>query len=263
MPRPVRCSGQVLRGGGNRPLALVITSCAFFVCSRRYTSHVPPRLHPPLGGWPFPRIAATLDEALPRAAAEHLSIWLDRLVEWNARVDLTAARNSDELIDLMMADALRLSLHLPRGARVIDVGTGAGAPGLALAILRPDLDVTLVEPLGKRGAFLRGVIGALNRLDVTLEGETGEALALAREGEWDVALSRATLPPAAWLRLAARLVRRGGSAWVFLARESAPIFAGMMEVDAISYVWPLTGAKRRLVRYEREAARAPEGGLSP
>jgi 16S rRNA (guanine527-N7)-methyltransferase len=166
-------------------------------------------------------------------------------------VDLTAARGTDELVDLMVADALVLSARLPMGARVVDIGTGAGAPGLALALLRPDLDTTLVEPLGKRGAFLRTVIGAVNRLDVTLEGETGDALARAREGAWDIALSRATLPPAAWLELAARLVPDGGSAWVFLARESPPLFEGMTQADSVSYAWPLTGALRRLLRYEK------------
>ena len=61
----------------------------------------------------------------------------------------------------MLADALRPRAAHPRGARVVDVGTGAGAPGLALALLRPDLRVTLVEPLGKRAAFLRTVLGAV------------------------------------------------------------------------------------------------------
>jgi 16S rRNA (guanine527-N7)-methyltransferase len=218
------------------------------------------RLLPPREGWPFSRAATILGESLPPSATEHLSLWLDRLAEWNAGVDLTAARSSDELVDLMVADALVLSPHLPEGARVVDVGTGAGAPGLAMAILRPDLRVTLVEPLGKRRAFLRSVIGSLNRLDVTLEGKPGEGLALEREGAWDVALSRATLPPAAWLSLAERLLAHEGSAWVFLARESPPTLAGMTEADALSYAWPLTGSKRRLIRYEKGGARVREGG---
>jgi 16S rRNA (guanine527-N7)-methyltransferase len=217
------------------------------------------RLHPPYGGWPFSRAATILGESLPPAATERLSLWLDRLVEWNAGVDLTAARSSDELVDLMVADALILSPRLPEGARVIDVGTGAGAPGLALAILRPDLRVTLVEPLGKRRAFLRSVIGSLNRLDVTLEGKTGDGLAFERKGAWDVALSRATLPPAEWLLLAERLLAHEGSAWVFLARESAPILAGMTEADALSYAWPLTGPARRLIRYVKGGTRVHEG----
>ncbi len=78
-----------------------------------------------------------------------IALWLERLEEWNARIDLTAARSREELVDLMVADALVLAPRMPTGARVVDVGTGAGAPGLALALLRADLRVTLVEPLGE------------------------------------------------------------------------------------------------------------------
>jgi 16S rRNA (guanine527-N7)-methyltransferase len=189
---------------------------------------------------------------LPRGASAKVALWLDRLVEWNARVDLTAARSADELVDLMLSDAMVLSSRVPEGATVIDVGTGAGAPGLALALLRPDLRVTLAEPLGKRAAFLRTVIGALDRLDVVLEARTGEAMAKANPGGWDVALARATLPPPAWLDLASKLVAPGGSAWVFLAKEAAPSRAGMKPAGAFDYAWPLTGALRSVVRYERE-----------
>jgi 16S rRNA (guanine527-N7)-methyltransferase len=218
------------------------------------------RLRVPPEGWPLERAASSAGVALEALAHQGLAKWLDRLVEWNARVDLTAARGTEELVDLMVGDALVLSKMIAKQARVIDVGTGAGAPGLALALLRPDLEVTLVEPLGKRSAFLRTVIGALGRIDVKLEGTTGEAIAAAREGQWDVALARATLPPPAWLALASRLVGPDGSAWVFLARESAPAFSGMTEAESLAYTWPLTGADRRLVRYAKDGGPAAPGG---
>jgi 16S rRNA (guanine527-N7)-methyltransferase len=140
----------------------------------------------------------------------------------------------------------------------VDVGTGAGAPGLALAILRPDLDVTLVEPLPKRGAFLRTVLGTLALTPrVTLLGQKGEKLASAQPNGWDVALARATLAPAPWLDLASGLLKPGGSAWVFLAREPNPEAPGFACVDDIPYIWPLTKAERRLVRYERKGTHPP------
>jgi 16S rRNA (guanine527-N7)-methyltransferase len=202
------------------------------------------------------RAARGLGVPLAEKAAEAASEWLDRLAEWNARIDLTAARTADELVDLMLADALVLSARVPERVRVIDVGSGAGAPGLALAILRPDLALTLAEPQGKRAAFLRTMVGSLGRLDVTLEARTGEALAEASAGSWDVALARATLPPHAWLGLASRLVTPGGSAWVFLAREPPPSQAGMIHAETFDYTWPLTNAGRTLVRYTRELTRA-------
>jgi 16S rRNA (guanine527-N7)-methyltransferase len=207
------------------------------------------RLRTPPGGWPLGEIAGALEVSLPDGSGEALRTWLDLLVAWNVRIDLTAAREPLELVDLMVADALVLSSRVPEGARVVDVGTGAGAPGLALALVRPDVRVTLVEPLAKRGAFLRTVIGTLGRFDVELVGRTGQELASVGERRWDVALARATLRPQAWLALAASLLESRGSAWVFLAREAAPAHAGMTEVESVEYAWPLTGARRRLVRY--------------
>jgi 16S rRNA (guanine527-N7)-methyltransferase len=182
--------------------------------------------------------------------------WLDLLQTWNARTDLTAARSAEELVDLMIADALVLADHVDRGVRVVDVGTGAGAPGLGLAILRPDLCVTLVEPNAKRASFLRLALGSLSRDHVaiervrggiTIERARGEALRDRRA--WDVALSRATFPPEAWLDLAVTLTASGGAAWVFLAKDKPPVHPQARLAEVIPYSWPLTGAARTLARY--------------
>ncbi len=193
------------------------------------------------------RAASALGATLSSTARASVETWLARLVDWNARMDLTAARGPDELVDLMLADALVLASRTPQGARVIDVGTGAGAPGLALALVRPDLFVTLVEPLGKRASFLRTVIGAAGRADIQVERVRGEALAGRRA--WDVAISRATLDPAAWLDLASTLVPAGGHVWVLLARDMPPRHPHTALERDDTYRWPLTGAERRAALY--------------
>jgi 16S rRNA (guanine527-N7)-methyltransferase len=192
-------------------------------------------------------VAASLD-ALGIGAPAHAGLvtWLELLSEWNKRIDLTAARTDAELSDLMLADAALLAEHLPEKARVVDVGTGAGAPGLALALMRPDLALTLVEPLAKRAAFLRTVIGTVRRTDITILLERGDAVAARLPRAFDVAVSRATLPPAEWIPLALRLAP---VAWVLLAREEPPAIAGA-RIDAdLAYAWPATAAQRRAVRY--------------
>lgn len=185
---------------------------------------------------------------VPESARPALQTWLDLLREWNQRMDLTAARNDDELFDLMLADALAIAPRIPEKARVVDVGCGAGAPGLALALVRPDLAVTLVEPLTKRVAFLRTVLGTLGRTDIGLVKEKGEATATRSPDGFDVAISRATLAPPQWIPLGLRLAP---IAWALLAREDAPDVPGARKTDDVAYAWPLTGAGRRLVRYER------------
>jgi 16S rRNA (guanine527-N7)-methyltransferase len=186
---------------------------------------------------------------LDGTATAAMETWIRLLCEWNARIDLTAARTGPELVDLMLADALVLAPRLPQGARVVDVGTGAGAPGLAVALARPDLKVTLCEPLAKRTSFLRTVLGTVGRGDVAIERARGEELT---EGAWDVATSRATLAPAEWARVGLRLAP---VAWVLLAKEEPPSVESAKLAEDASYTWPETGAERRAVRYERVTSR--------
>jgi 16S rRNA (guanine527-N7)-methyltransferase len=79
--------------------------------------------------------------------------------------------------------------------------------------------------------------------------ERARAEQLAEKQAWDVAVSRATLPPPEWLALAATMAAPGGDVWVLLANEAPPEYAGATGEDDVSYVWPLTGAARRAVRY--------------
>jgi 16S rRNA (guanine527-N7)-methyltransferase len=199
----------------------------------------------PEGGWP---IASVLKPVAAELDVDEtaLSTWLDVLIEWNAKIDLTAAKTPRALVWLMCADAWMLSRAVPHRASVIDVGTGAGAPGLALAIMRPDLRVTLVEPLGKRAAFLRTVIGKLGRTDVALVAQTDDQL---KDAQFDVAVSRATFSPKEWLERARELVRAGGGVWVFLAREPAPSAEGASAVETLTYT-DEAGIPKQLVRYE-------------
>jgi 16S rRNA (guanine527-N7)-methyltransferase len=196
------------------------------------------------------RSIAALDRPLPDGAAGALGGFIALVASWNARIDLTAARHEDELVDLMLADALVLAARLPEGARVVDVGTGAGAPGLPLAIARPDLALTLVEPLQKRVAFLRTAVGTLFAPGAMPRVARGRGEEIAAKGEaFAVAISRATLPPPAWLELGTKLVRDAGDVWVLLAKEPPPERAGWNIEDDVRYRWPLTGAERRAVRY--------------
>jgi len=214
----------------------------------------------PLGAGFRPLISALLRDldAEPDEHAVTLVVtWLDLLATWNAKIDLTAARSARELVDLMLADAVVLARHEPPRAAVVDVGSGAGGPGLALGLLRPDLSMTLVEPLAKRVSFLRTVLGhfgAAHSEGGTMRVIRAKGEDLASRGEvFDSAVARATLPPAAWLDLAARMVSPGGSVWVLLAREPAPATNEWKIETEERYRWPLTGVERRALRYRRVA----------
>jgi 16S rRNA (guanine527-N7)-methyltransferase len=210
----------------------------------------------PLGAGFHPSIctvARGLEAPLGDEAVGRIATWFDMIATWNAKVDLTAARTPDELADLMLADALVLARHEAPGNAVVDVGSGAGGPGIALWLSRSDLVVTLVEPREKRVAFLRTVVGQLAPASaggVSLRVVRARGEDIAKQGMlFDTAVSRATFPPREWLRLGGELVVPGGGVWVLLARESPPVLAGwQIDVDE-RYRWPLTGAERRAVRY--------------
>ena len=204
------------------------------------------------------RFAALLERALdacarpvPEPDRDRIVEWLWAVAQWNRKLDLTAARDDPELVDLMLADAVVLAAELRVGACVVDVGSGAGAPGLALGLLRPDLRVTLVEPKHKRAAFLRTMLGSL-ALPGQGSGPVSEVIQARAEqierSDFDVALSRATFPPEEWLDRGAALAP-GGDVWVLLAREAAPARGGWVLVRDFGYRWPLTGAERRATCY--------------
>lgn len=174
---------------------------------------------------------------------------LDRAVEWNARIDLTSVTRPEELVDLLFADAAAIAgaRGVEPTATWVDVGSGIGAPGLPLALLVPGLDVTLVEPRTKRVSFLRTVIGTLGLPHVRVERARSDVLG---DRTFDVAISRATLPPPEWLVEGARLARQ--RVWVLLARAASPSLEGWKMGPNISFGWPLTRKERRACAYDRE-----------
>src|SRR5688572_11405520 len=189
--------------------------------------------------WKGPDLAQRIERVLARFSrdlassagsagpAEAIQRWAELVIDWNQRMDLTAARSPDELVDLLLADAAQLAQLTPEGpATWVDVGSGAGAPGLALALLRPDLKLTLVEPKQKRVVFLRAVLHELGRADILVERARDDAL---ESKHFDVAVSRATLPPPEWVRAGARLARR--RVLVLLAQAELPAPPPVLRLD--------------------------------
>lgn len=204
------------------------------------------------GRWPVEAyVGSAGDSDRVKTATPALLRFLDELATWNAKLDLTAAKTPEELCDLMLSDACALAKVVPDGASVVDIGSGAGGPGLSLALLRPDLIVTLVEPLAKRTAFLRTALATAGRTDVRVLRTRGEAL-LALPERWSFALSRATLAPGEWLALGSKLVTSGGSVAVLLAKDAAPIAPGMSVKTQVHYTLEHSGAERTLAIYRKD-----------
>ena len=140
-------------------------------------------------GTPESRLAAGLAKlglALAPAQLEALAALAAELADWNTRVNLTAITAPDEVVDKHLLDSLAV-LPLLKGRSVADVGSGAGFPGLPLAIADPDRRFTLIESTGKKVKFIRHVVEQLALPNVDgLAGAGGvlQAGAALRRGRW-------------------------------------------------------------------------------
>jgi 16S rRNA (guanine527-N7)-methyltransferase len=101
--------------------------------------------------------------SLPDTLYPKLSHYLDLLLKWNARTNLTAIRNPEEIVRRHFGESLFAAQQLdPNATTLLDFGSGAGFPGLPIALLRPEIQVTLAESQNKKATFLREVTRTLN-----------------------------------------------------------------------------------------------------
>lgn len=104
--------------------------------------------------------ASTFGVELDENALERFDIYARLLVDWNEKINLTAITEPDEIVIKHFVDSLSLFsvIDIPQGAKVIDVGTGAGFPGVAMLIARPDLDITLMDSTNKKLNVIRDIL---------------------------------------------------------------------------------------------------------
>lgn len=152
---------------------------------------------------------------LTRRQIHALSLYEAELLDWNTRFNLTAIRNAEEIRTKHFLDSLTClsALRDTPCDRVIDIGTGAGFPGLVMKIVLPAMRLTLVESVGKKADFCRHVVSKLNLEQVEVIQERAEALgqmpAHREQYDWAVARAVAVMPVLAEYLLP--LVRVGGS----------------------------------------------------
>lgn len=160
---------------------------------------------------------APAQDALFAAEIAQLARHRDLLLEWNQKFNLTALKTAAEIDRWLIGDALRMlpaldALTRSPEARLIDVGTGAGFPGLAIKIARPGFRVTLLDATRKKVDFLQAVIADLGLSDVEAVHGRAEEIGHDRafRGRFDLATARAVSSTPALLELCVPLLREGG-----------------------------------------------------
>jgi 16S rRNA (guanine527-N7)-methyltransferase len=124
---------------------------------------------------------------VPAALLPQLSTYLDLLLKWNARTNLTAIRDPEEIVRRHFGESLFAARHLDPATpgfgagALLDVGSGAGFPGIPIALLRPGIQVTLAESQSKKSSFLREAIRTLNLLNAEVWAARAETLPAGRQ----------------------------------------------------------------------------------
>ena len=192
---------------------------------------------------------------LDPALAAPLRRYLDLLARWNRTYNLTAIRDPGEMVTLHLLDSLSMHAHVDGVSRLADLGTGAGLPGIPLAIARPGLEVTLVESNGKKARFLREAVRSLGLANARVAESRAEAVDLP--GAFDAITARAMATLADIIAVGGHLLAPGGR---LLAMKGVRPDA---EVAALPVGWevrafhplavPGLGAERHLVVVGRVA----------
>lgn len=151
-------------------------------------------------------LAAAGEDPLADRVAEAFDVYLSLILRWNARTNLTAIRDREGILSRHFVESIACARALPEGiAALLDFGSGAGLPGIPIALCRPEIQVTLAESQGKKAAFLREAVRILG-ISAQVHGARAEAL----EARFDCVTMRAVDHMEAAVRAAAKLVAPKG-----------------------------------------------------
>ena len=201
-----------------------------------------------------PRLRPGLDAlGIDPAHADALLAYLGLLERWNRTYNLTAIRDAGEMVDKHLLDSLAMQAHLAGVERLADLGTGAGLPGIPLAIVRPQLQVALVESNGKKARFLREAVRTLGLRNAQVVASRIEAFDPPRRFDAITARALAALPLI--LELGGHLLDRHGRLLAMKGVVPEDEIAALPPQWRVGAIHPLQvpglGAQRHLVEVVR------------
>ncbi len=172
-------------------------------------------------------------EPVDDKTATKFSEYLSLILRWNARLNLTSLRTEDAIISIHLAESIACAKVLPSGiATLLDFGSGAGFPGIPIALCRPEITVTLAESQGKKAAFLQETIRTLG---ISAQVHAGRAESLPTLFDCVVMRAVDKMPKA--VAVAAKLVAPGG--WLVLMTTVGDL-SGLKAAAGAEFAWDVS-----------------------
>ncbi|MBL8513984.1 MAG: 16S rRNA (guanine(527)-N(7))-methyltransferase RsmG [Betaproteobacteria bacterium] len=176
---------------------------------------------------------AAMNIALDETQMQALIAYVRMIDKWNRTFNLTAIREPERMVGLHLLDSLAVVPHIPRDAVLADVGSGAGLPGIPIAIARPDVRITLIDTVAKKATFMQQVVGELRLPNLEVRHARVETLAL--NSPCDIVISRAFAELKDFAESSAHLLRAGGKLFAMkgvLPHEEIARLPARFTVDA-------------------------------
>jgi 16S rRNA (guanine527-N7)-methyltransferase len=199
---------------------------------------------------------------LNEKTVDAFDLYLWELLKWNQKINLTAIRTEREIILKHFLDSLSVHPYLPKSSSLLDVGSGAGFPGIPLKLADPTLEIKLIDSVRKKVDFQRHIIRRLGLKGIeAIHGRVQEREILRKmEGRFDRVISRAFADLHAFLRLSNPFLKKGGAALAMkgdLKEEEIQSLteeeeAGYRLEKTVTFDLPFTSLKRTILLFEKQ-----------
>ena len=190
---------------------------------------------------------------------KRLLVYFSELYDWNKRINLTGIKDPEMMVLKHLGDSLVLKRHLETKGRIIDVGTGAGVPGLILKLIDPSLDITLIDSVRKKISFINTIasyttLSGVKALHIRLVGDDSDALKLG--ARFDVVVSQAVGSIELFIRFFQSISLKGARGYLLkgpgIRKEIDQLKKGgsFMQFEIIKDRLPILGHTRNILVFK-------------
>jgi 16S rRNA (guanine527-N7)-methyltransferase len=200
-------------------------------------------------------------ENLTSTQLEQISTYIEILLRWNAKMNLTAIRVPEQIVKRHFGESLFLARKCSEAEliggdgpiAVVDVGSGAGFPGLPLKIACPSITLTLIEAQQRKAVFLKEVLRALH-LDAEVKNVRAEQYARTRLGSADLVTVRAVEKFEAIVPVGAKIVRPEGKLALLISETQAQAARNLLEKWRFNPLLPIPGSENRVILFGNQGS---------